>query len=1100
MANQSNNKKSVNEVNQQISKSNSFKTKALKSVQKSSIRSTSQTRLSHPTTHPTTAFIEKAEKEFNRLETKITDEFRRQLSDLFENANFADTFIIRGKFQKKVHSCLLKTRVPLLFTQLLTLNLNRNAFNCQTNQYSVKIPPEIKENELKVLLQKIYSDFSSDIMEKEENFLTSKIEILNKSFIVDHDQDQMISEQNIDITLESSKMESSVEYVTHSDEELEEYDDREENCLGVKTQMIRSGTFELLTSIYSDDNYDLKKSKEAEESQQMKNEVKNDETEQKQCEDRVQSNDKMLPSIDDSNKTSDSMSNSMFSMFIEINEIPNEKTENQRPKSERDSRKGFDFIPLNSKTSEPKKPIANQRKIRNSADAVLVRSIDSFLPKIKPELEDDIPLLPMSPIVRKKPEEDFKRVLEKRDVRDVPKNQKLSDLVVEEIEGQCSSSDSFSEAFNECMNISVRSSSKNSYESDSIGILNENECKKFDNFIDDSDNESMISGDGNDNSDIDFNDSQTIRNMKSCSKLGEDLLKMFVQQINSDIIIKVSDREIRAHKCILTARCRYFEAMLSGNWIESDSNYVDLQGFSYNSVYFALCHIYSGCLTLPSKMDLSELALLSDILAMDSLKEIVVHELLVNRCHFFHQPCSDNCIVSIIKCMKLCSRSGLNDLYKRCLNWSAKYFNKVWNNKSFASLKPPLLEACLQIKVNQLLPENVLKTTLECERMITSIPRVKWAEPVFTLLARLIEQTCDFISANYNTVITSKDFLALGRGNSWDISNLEQTLLAAMTKLTPDVSCKALIELNKILLLQENEQNDDGFSYGPFNDKFGQLVTKMQRYCERFMIQNANRVVHCQSWTLLSNESQQKVRDGAVIVFEFDKPVAAPPKFMSRVKKIADSSKGDNSGYSSSSSKGAVPKNRSRTITSSRKAVNGRSASDQHIYDSVPFEDNIASNKTKATESKRSEINRKEKVSNRALSLHLNSRRTKEKVAKVSPFSVKTQNFCDQSDDSYAVKDLVAEIDAESNLVTHCLQEAELLELELTKKFNKTQNKRSSVTENTSSVSQPIDSKSIGSHPKESLRKVTSRPQSTSSPIKSRLLPRVAKTKENSRK
>ncbi len=55
-----------------------------------------------------------------------------------------------------------------------------------------------------------------------------------------------------------------------------------------------------------------------------------------------------------------------------------------------------------------------------------------------------------------------------------------------------------------------------------------------------------------------------------------------------------------------------------------------------------------------------------------------------------------------------------------------------------------------------------------------------------------------------------------------------------MAKLTPDISCKALKELNKILLLQESEQNNDGFSYGPFNDKFGQLVSKMQRYCERY--------------------------------------------------------------------------------------------------------------------------------------------------------------------------------------------------------------------------------------------------------------------------
>ena len=1075
MASQSTKKNVNNEVHKCLVKSDPNKPKIDKRVQKSS-------KFDSQPKHPTKAFIEKSENEFKRLENKISDEFQKQLSNVFENEIFADTLIIRGKYQKKVHSCLLFARIPQLFDLLLDLNLNRTAFNSETNQYSVKVPPEIKEDELKNLLQKTYSECSADVMEDEEKNLISKIEILSKNF--SEEEDLLLDKLKNNESDDALTVDLNLEFVTQSDEE--ETNDQNDDNDPDQTRpghMIRSGTFELLTSIYSED--DLKVSEKPEE-----NGLKEKVEESKQCDEKCE--DKCDPICDKSmtsSVTSDKMSNSMFSMFIDINEPTDKPNDNRRPKSTREdiSRKGFDFIPLDSKPANSKKLLANQRRPVNSAHAILMRSLDSAFPETN--TRDDFELLPMSPIVRKKPEDEEKRTNDTTK----PKNQRPNELIMDEFENQCpSSSDSFSEAFNECINISLPSSSKNSYESDSIDIIDEKETKKINNYIEDSDNDSFLSDDGNngDNSDLDFNDSQNIRNLKSCSKLGEDLLRMFLQQINADIIIKVSDREIRAHKCILTSRCRYFEAMLSGNWVESESNYVDLQGFSYNSVYFALCHIYSGCLTLPSKIDLSELALLSDILAMDSLKEIVVHELLVNRCHFFHIPCSDNCINSIIKCMKLCSRSGLKDLYNRCLIWSAKHFTKVWNNKTFATLKPPIMDACLQTKVSQLQPDNVLKTTLECERMLAAMPRVKWAEPVFTLLGRLIEECCSFIASHYNTVITSKDFLALGRSNSWDISNLEETLLAAMTKLSPDISCKALIELNKILLLQESDQNSDGFSYGPFNDHFARLVTKMQRYCERFMIQNANRVVHCQSWLLLSSEVQQKIKDGAIIVFEFDKPLAPPPKLSSRFqKKTVDMSKREQTSNTSSPSKGAVPKNRSKIGCNARKGVTERAMSEQHIYDTVPFEEEpTTSSNIKAAANKRPESARREKVSNRALSLHLNSRQNKEKVAKVSPFSVKAQNFSDQNQDSTQIKDLVAEIDADTSLVTHCLHEAELLEQELARKLYKSHK----VTDGKTPSTHQTSAKSAVRQPKEpAVRRTTSRTQSTSTPIKSRVLPKI---------
>ncbi|KAK6627271.1 hypothetical protein RUM44_009748 [Polyplax serrata] len=62
------------------------------------------------------------------------------------------------------------------------------------------------------------------------------------------------------------------------------------------------------------------------------------------------------------------------------------------------------------------------------------------------------------------------------------------------------------------------------------------------------------------------------------SRLGEDLLRMFLEEIGPDVTVEVAGRRIKAHKCILSSRCQYFAAILSGGWVESAGNVISLQG------------------------------------------------------------------------------------------------------------------------------------------------------------------------------------------------------------------------------------------------------------------------------------------------------------------------------------------------------------------------------------------------------------------------------------------------------------------------------------------------------------------------------------------
>lgn len=53
---------------------------------------------------------------------------------------------------------------------------------------------------------------------------------------------------------------------------------------------------------------------------------------------------------------------------------------------------------------------------------------------------------------------------------------------------------------------------------------------------------------------------------------------MFLDEINTDVTVEVNGQQIKAHKCILSSRCQYFAAILSGGWVENAGNIISLQG------------------------------------------------------------------------------------------------------------------------------------------------------------------------------------------------------------------------------------------------------------------------------------------------------------------------------------------------------------------------------------------------------------------------------------------------------------------------------------------------------------------------------------------
>uniref|UniRef100_A0A182JR43 BTB domain-containing protein n=1 Tax=Anopheles christyi TaxID=43041 RepID=A0A182JR43_9DIPT len=273
-------------------------------------------------------------------------------------------------------------------------------------------------------------------------------------------------------------------------------------------------------------------------------------------------------------------------------------------------------------------------------------------------------------------------------------------------------------------------------------------------------------------------------------RLGEDLLKMFLQEIATDVTIEVETKKMRAHKCILRSRCQYFAAILAGSWVQNAGNVITLPGYSYAAVHFALCHIYSGASHPPEGISLMELAALSDLLGLEGLKEVTAYALKTNYCHNFHKPCV-GCTDGVLQVLPVTLNHGLDDLYRKCLKWVCRHYVKIWSQKQFSQLPLDVVHRCKQQVVAHLNSESVLTTILDSEQLLTLLHPYKWSVEVENVVRDILETAYDYIADHFASLLASDSFLSLGQNYRWAIPHLEPILLPAANNLSPDQACKS---------------------------------------------------------------------------------------------------------------------------------------------------------------------------------------------------------------------------------------------------------------------------------------------------------------------
>ncbi|KAM6327539.1 BTB/POZ domain-containing protein 8 [Podargus strigoides] len=341
--------------------------------------------------------------------------------------------------------------------------------------------------------------------------------------------------------------------------------------------------------------------------------------------------------------------------------------------------------------------------------------------------------------------------------------------------------------------------------------------------------------------------------LETASALGEDLMMLYKKCCCPDINICIEGKDFQAHRAILCARSSYFAAMLSGSWAESSQEHITLQGISHVEMSVILHFIYGGILDFPDKVDVGRMLGIADMYGLDGLKEVAIYILKRDYCHFFQKPVPGK-HQPVLECMAIAHSLGEENLYAACTKWVGKHFAKCLSERSFASLPTELQNNCLVILINSLNHKNAAFLLMESDRLINSLPQVKWTETAVALASRLQEECVTFIVANFLHVVQSEGFSIFLQAQAMSSKpDLLELIFNAIEKsLNNENGCFLLVAVDT--LLDSATVKEMGFTC-----KIQALRDKLWV----FLVQSFYAVRHTESWKLMRPDHQQKIKAAA---------------------------------------------------------------------------------------------------------------------------------------------------------------------------------------------------------------------------------------------
>uniref|UniRef100_A0A8B9P031 BTB domain containing 8 n=1 Tax=Apteryx owenii TaxID=8824 RepID=A0A8B9P031_APTOW len=143
---------------------------------------------------------------------------------------------------------------------------------------------------------------------------------------------------------------------------------------------------------------------------------------------------------------------------------------------------------------------------------------------------------------------------------------------------------------------------------------------------------------------------------------------------------------------------------------------------------------------------------------------------------------------------------------------------------------------------------------MESDRLISSLPQVKWTETAFALASKLQEECITFIVANFLHIVRSEGFYILLQAQAMSSKPdlLELIFNAIERSINTENSCLLLVAVD--MLLNSTNVKEMGFTC-----KIQALRDKLWV----FLVQSFYAVRHTESWKLMRPDHQQKIEAAA---------------------------------------------------------------------------------------------------------------------------------------------------------------------------------------------------------------------------------------------
>ena len=152
---------------------------------------------------------------------------------------------------------------------------------------------------------------------------------------------------------------------------------------------------------------------------------------------------------------------------------------------------------------------------------------------------------------------------------------------------------------------------------------------------------------------------------------------------------------------------------------------------------------------------------------------------------------------------------------------------------------------------------------MDCDKLLATLPNVRWAEPVFRLVSDLLDISVKFLSDNFAGVLGSESFQGLGRDLSWNISRLEDNFLLAAERLPPEQACKSYAKLHKMVAATQLDDSQLKVKWGPL---FIDFLKRIQNRVEKCLIREAARASRTTTWLKMDLELRRRIQELACLV------------------------------------------------------------------------------------------------------------------------------------------------------------------------------------------------------------------------------------------